>query len=347
MSSETERLHEKAAEERWLAARRQVVTSTEVAALMGIPGAYGSRMGIFLEKQGKAERGETPDWMEWGKRIQQATLIGYAEREGVPLELVDEFDFRRSSTCQYLGASLDARWQTRDLRCVDAKNIGFADPEEWGDEYTDEFPARYVAQGHVQMEVTGTAVFDLAVLFGGRKLAIYRAQRDEEIIAACREVATRFMEQHVQRDIPPPVDASDEWTRFLNSRKQRYERYLEIGAMEPAAAAEAARWVERLQKAKEAKDAIEMEEQLAANHVRAIIGENAGLIGPFGRLHYKQNKPKTLFDAGGYIAHLEGLLGVAGIGLDDLSKVRSAKFTSTVPGARPLSPKWTKTAKEE
>lgn len=337
--------------EQWLAKRREHITTSDLPAVMDLPGAYGSKLGVYLDKKGLAERGETPEHLYWGLRLQQPILIGYAERIGEAIDFLDPYELAISAACPTLGASLDARRQGGDRRPVDAKNVGVKDPEEWGEPGTDEIPARYVAQGHGQMDVTETTAFDLAVLFGGRRLVIYTVPRDEEIIAGIRDAAETFMVKHVRADIPPPVDASAEWTRFLASRKQRYDAYLKIEELDLEKAVEATKWVNLLEEAKAAKAAAEERESLAGNHVRELIGDHAGLIVPGARLHYKQNKPRTTteIEYEAWIAALEEELARIDPARALLPSTMRQRFTrtTTTPGARPLILKTTKEAKKE
>jgi predicted phage-related endonuclease len=331
----------------WLAARREVVTATGLASIMRIPDAYGSPMGEWLEKMGRSEQPAEPiERMIWGQRLQQAILVGYAEREGQPIELVDEYELARSTTCKHLGASLDARLQGGDRRPIDAKNIGYQDPVVWGEPYTDQVPPRLVVQLHGQMEVTGAPIADLAALFGGNRLVIYRVERDEKVISACREAATDFWERHVVPDVPPPVDGSDEWTRFLRSRAQRFEKYLDVKDLDPDSCEKAVASVNLLALAKEAKKDAEALEALHGNRLRDLIGENAGLVLPGSRLHYRQNKPSSVADDDGYIAYLERLAYLAGAKPKALRRIRARRFTGSKPGNRPLILKTAKEAKQ-
>lgn len=344
----------------WLAARREVVTSTGLAALLGVEGSYGSTLSEFLDKIGRSEPPEEPaEYLAWGQQLQRPILIAYAEREGVPIDLVDEYEFLRSTTCPWIGASLDGRWQIGDLRPVDAKNIGYRDPEQWGEDYTDQVPARYVVQLHAQMEVLQAPVGDLAVLFGGRKLGIFRVQRDEEIVAACRQVAEDFMRAHVlpareaiaagedPMRFAPAVDGSKEWTRFLSSRRNRLDSYLEVSTLPEDQSRTALDWAKKLAEAKEAKAVAEEAERLAGNHLRAIIGEHSGLIVPGARIDYKQNKDSMAFDPDGYIAYLERIAVARGAKPSALDRVKAKKFTTTKPGNRPLFLRTAKKAKKD
>lgn len=320
----------------WLEQRRRHITSTDVPTLMKLDDSYGSPMGVFLDKRGLAEHSaEVPEYMEWGNRLQVGILKGYADRVGEPVDLADPYELIAVPDFPLLAASLDARWHEKDLRPVDAKNVGVFAPREWGESYTDEIPARYIVQLHVQMLATGTQVADLAMLFGGQRMRIYRVERDEEIAAACREVAERFYHDHVLADLPPPVDASDEWSRFLNSRKQKTDDFIE-------ATPEAVDWAKRLREAEATKDEAEAREKEARNHLKLIIGENAGVIGPFGRISFKRNQDSEKVDEKAVIDELAVKLCGVDPELAGFVEAVIQKHTTSKPGARPLRPTWHK-----
>ena len=327
-------MHEAERRESWLAERRRHITSTDLPAIMGLDGAFNSKMGIFLDKLGRASNDEaTPEWIEWGTRLQDSILKGYADRVGEAIDLHDPYTLIEVPDHPLISVSLDARWREKDRRCVDAKNLGFFDPKKWGPPDTDEVPAGYVVQLHAQMDATKTAVAELACLFGGHRLLIYRVERDDEIVAACREAATDFWTRHVLTDTPPPVDGSAEWTRFLSSRKQSSEKVVEADA-------DATRWALALREAKEAKAAAEEREQEAGNHLRAVIGEHAGLRGEFGRLSYRRSKDSPVVDQDTLIAALATRLGELDPAAKQFVAAVTKKCTTTKPGNRPLRATW-------
>jgi putative phage-type endonuclease len=311
--------------EAWLAARREHITSSDLAAIMGLPGAYGSPMGVYLEKQGLLEKGEAPTWLEAGIRLQPVILEWYADDRAVAIEHADPYELVVCADHPILAASLDARWHQGDRRPVDAKNVRVRSADEWGEDGTDEIPARYVVQLHAQMLSTRTEISDLATLFAGADPGWFRVPYDAEIGAAIIEAAESFWTRHVLADVPPPVDGSDEWTRFLASRAQKTQDYLQ-------ATPDVLGWVEKMRDAVARKDEAKAEEDLAKNHIRAFIGEHAGLITPYGKIHYKRNKDGHVVD---HDAALRDLATKSGV---DLATFLT-KFTTTKPGNRPLMPK--------
>lgn len=272
-------------EKEWLAARKLLVTATDLPSIMRLPGAYSTPMGVYLDKTAPVtDDDEVPDFVKWGTRLQEPILAGYAEETGHEVVPEEPYVIRVHINHPILGASLDARWRDLDRRPVEAKNIGYQNKEEWGEAGTDKVPQRFLVQVHAQMAVTNTNVAELAALVGGRKLLVYRIGRDDEITAAIYEAARRFWYDHVVADTPPPVDGSDDWTRFLASRKEQTEQIVPANATAEVYAA-------RLTRIRRIMAKLEVEEAEARNHIVAAIGTNGGVKGSNWIATYHQAKP--------------------------------------------------------
>lgn len=318
--------------EAWLAARREHVTSSDIPAIMGLPDAYGSPMAVFLEKKKLLEKGEAPVYLEAGLRLQPVILEWYSDRRGVAIRHEDPYELVVSREHPIIAASLDGRWwdveKNQPTVCVDAKNVRRVNTDEWGPEGTDEIPGRFVVQLHVQMLCTETPVHaELAALFAGAEPRWYAVPWDPEIAAGIIEAGETFWRDHVMKDIPPPVDASDDWTRWLNSRPVRGD-YVE-------ATAEILKLRKRAVALARAGKVIEERETLAKNQIRDFIGERPGMwftdpaTGKVKKVHYKRNKDGQDVDTDGALQAL-----AAEFRFDLTSFMR--QFTKTKPGARPL-----------
>jgi putative phage-type endonuclease len=319
----------------WLAARRQHVTSTDLPSIMRLDDAFGAPIDVYLDKLGQAERGPLAEWMEWGQLLQRGILTGYARRVERVLDEIDPYDLFEDPACPRLAASLDGRWADGDRRPVDAKLVARMNPQLWGDPFTDQIPQRYAVQLQVQMAVTGTAIADLAVLFGGNRMVIYRVERDDQLLALLREVAQEFWAQHVEARVPPPLDGSAGWTRYLASRPQATALVLESGP-------EIDRWARGLRAVQAQQKKLAELEDLAKNALRAAIGDHAGLAGPWGRIAYRQNKAKNVLDKDAYIEALEEWIRNEDHSPDTPAGLKALRdsLTTTKPGDRPLRPTW-------
>jgi predicted phage-related endonuclease len=309
----------------WLAARLEHITSTDLANIMRLPDAYGTPMSTWLEKKQLLERAEVPDWMTWGIRLQTPIIEAAADRLALPVEHADPWALEVCPEHQVVAASLDARvLDGAERPPLDAKNVGWLKPTEWGEDGSDMVPPRFVVQLHAQMVCTGASSSYLAVLFGGRNFRLYCLQRDPEIAGAIVDVAEDFWTRHVLADVPPPVDGSDEWARFLARRAQESEAIVDSSP-------ELDRWVEQLRQARAALEQAEALEKEARNHLADAIGSAAGLKGPWGRISYKRTKDGSKVDWEAVAQELLPHVGAAGKSLVE-------KFTTTKPGYRVFRP---------
>ena len=55
----------------------------------------------------------------------------------------------------------------------------------------------------------------MAVLFGGNKLETFRLHRNSELIAELLHFGKQFWHDHVLAEVPPPVDESDSYARYM------------------------------------------------------------------------------------------------------------------------------------
>lgn len=188
-STATTAMDEEQRRQAWLAKRKGYITGTDAACLLGIS-KWGSRFSVWLDKTGQGEPVAESEPMKWGHRLERPILAAYAEETGYRTGFADGYDLRTNPKFPRLGASLDG-WN-HDMNCpVDAKNIRVCGAE-WGEAWTDEFPAYYKSQLQVQMMVTGAAVAHLAVLFSGQELRVYQMEYDEELAAKILKAVEEF-----------------------------------------------------------------------------------------------------------------------------------------------------------
>lgn len=318
----------------WLEARRKVYTGTDVAKILGVS-KFGAPIDVWLDKRGLAEPDPDTAPKRSGRAFERAILTMYSEETGHPIEFADSYTLVTCPAFPLLGATLDARRQDTDLRPVDAKNVRYRD-EQWGDAGTDQMPFYYLTQLAAQMAVTTTPAADLAVVFSGQDFATYTAEHDPDLEDRIKNEISRFHAHHVLADIPPEVDGSEGWRELLKRTRQASDTILD-------STQEIDAWAAQLKLARSVIEAGELDELEAQNHIKAFIGEHAGVKGPWGRISYKQNKDSKRLDADAYIEELERLLyRLAALEEHDalraeLAIVR-AQLTSIRPGARPFKP---------
>jgi putative phage-type endonuclease len=206
-------------EAEWLAARRQGVTASEIAVLMGLS-PWDSPYALYHRK-----RGDLP-----GQEDNMAMAIGRHFEDFVAGQFAMQHDeFHLAGDGRTLYAHPERPWQlatpdriVNDVRfdmlpgvdevfeeyepyaVLEAKTDGGFDG--WGDDGTDEIPVHYRCQVLWQMDVLGVTTGFVACLFMNRRqLRVYeltmddRAQSDLKVM---RSAARRFLERIDHGDAP-------------------------------------------------------------------------------------------------------------------------------------------------
>jgi len=208
--------------EEWLAARRQLITATDIARIMRNDG-----FTVYHEKKGDLPEFAGNRATRRGNRFQKPTLEEYAEEanahvfDGLPL-LIDP-------DCPALAATPDAMAvgplvsgtpgvstlspneipsliALQDSYGVEAKTTlspkVSAELAE-GEEGSDVVPADWQWQTQTQMAVVGWEFVDVAILLFG-KLKVRRIQRHPVLVDKCREIATEYADR-IARNLEPPM----------------------------------------------------------------------------------------------------------------------------------------------
>lgn len=177
---------------------------------------------------------------------------------------------------------------------LEVKTSGFLDPEQWGEEGTDEVPAVYLAQATHYIIVTGVELVHLAALFNGRTFRRYAIRRDPELVEMVIEGEREFWRRVLENDPPEPVSAKDVLMRFPRSKE------LEIEATPEIADA-----LEKLSRAKAAIAELDAEIEALEVKVKAYMGEASALtVRGIIAATWRSAKDGTRFDADAFkVAH--------------------------------------------
>lgn len=265
--------------EAWLAARRQHITATDVAKLLGLS-KFGGPTSVYLDKLGEAEVTET-ERMRWGRRLEAAILAGFAERMNVPVELADPYSLTVCPDEPLIAASLDGRVQPGGAP-VDAKNIMRLDPTKWGEELTDQIPDDYALQLAVQMACTGADEAFIAALFGGQQLRVYRVHRDNDVISTAIDAAREFWQRYVVTRTSPPPDGSLAYSEHLSKRLKQTTSLI-VDANE-----EVETWASILKEARGQAMEIGKVIEEAEQNIKEHIGDAAGVKGQGFRIMWRK-----------------------------------------------------------
>lgn len=197
---------------RWLDARREGVTASEVSAIIGL-NRWQSPMSLYFAKLGHTVDWDGDDRTMLGQALESYVLSRFAQMTHLELEYAG------------LLANRERPWQlaTPDALVhghipVEAKSA--LGEEDWGSTGSEDIPVYYRCQLLWQMDVLGADHGYLCVIFlRSGEPRWYKIFWDGQDIAILRDAAAGFL-RSVELGIPPPPDGSEATYRALRERYQ-------------------------------------------------------------------------------------------------------------------------------
>lgn len=194
-----------ASREQWLAARRTLIGSSDIANILGA-GRHGPYT-VWADKTGRLDDsdGMTVD-MARGIDLEDAAVRHW--RRYHPELITRKAGLMRSTRYERAGASVDRRSRCPDGRCItEVKTQGST--AEWGTPDDPEVPTGFQFQGYWQMYVLGVDHIHFLVM-GPRFHMFQRVMvADGELQAWMVERARLFWDSYVATDEPPEATAGD------------------------------------------------------------------------------------------------------------------------------------------
>ena len=227
MKIPSQRIRPKSRDE-WLALRKEVVTSTEMAGLFGVS-RWTSAFQLWHEKRDLVESSfvET-ERTKWGLRLEKVVAEAVAEKLGIQVWEEDEFRMSRSHG---IGASYDFKAEYElEMTPLEVKTV---DPMQFrehfvaeGDELI-ELPLEYELQLQTQLALYDSEKIIFGVLVGGNKLYTIIREEDPKVLDAILKKAKEFQEM-----TEPPAPSYEQDADTINKIYSHAEVGEEIGAGE-------------------------------------------------------------------------------------------------------------------
>lgn len=204
--------------DRWLAARREILGASEVAAVLGEDPRRGP-FAVWAEKVGQIESHET-QWMRWGRRVEGAIADGYTDETGRPAVDLGAHEIQRHPDIPFLGATLDRMTSGSAAHPAPAegdgplecKAVGVMKAREWRESP----PDVYQIQLQIQMSCTSKSWGSLVALIGGLQLEWHDMPRNDAFLAAILPELEAFW-MKVQRREPPEADGKPGTTAAIKA----------------------------------------------------------------------------------------------------------------------------------
>lgn len=186
----------------WLDARRAGIGGSDVGAIMGF-NQYKSAYQTFLEKTGQYYEEVDNEAVYFGNALEDFVAQEFAKRTGKKVRQLNKMLVHPEH--DFMLANLD-RVVVGERAVLECKTASEYVKDAWEG---DEIPASYLCQVHHYLAVTGFEKAYIAVLIGGNKFVWKEIERDEEFIQILIEREKDFWENHVLKDVAPPIDGSD------------------------------------------------------------------------------------------------------------------------------------------
>ena len=279
----------------WLDARKQDVTSTEVAALFGIS-PYMTAFELWHRKHDNMDvKFEPNERMAWGNRLQDSIAAGIFEDQGwvgrKKTEYVRDTDLKMGASFDFEFYHVDGEGQILEVKNVDS--LAFKDG--WlvdGDNV--EAPPHIELQVQQQLALTGYKAAYIGALVGGNRVVLIKREPDVQVISKIKERIRKFWVSVDNGTAPKPDFSrdSDFISRLYSFAEPRKvftadERVSKLALAYKQAADEA-------KAAGERKDAAKAE-------ILTIIGTAEKVIGPWGSISAGMIGPTHVsYDREGY-----------------------------------------------
>ena len=207
----TEKAEEEKFENRFLPELRKLyIGGTDIAAILRMH-PYRKKYRVWLEKTGRLDPEDLSDneAVFWGSFLEDKIAERYAEITGYKVRNVNrtlvhpKYDFLRGHIDRKLAG---------ENAGLEVKTVGLRSAYLWGEPGTDEIPLHYEIQVLHYIAITGYDYFDIAALFFGQEMRIYRVYRRNNLerIKELEETARNFWEKHVITGIPPVPESTEE-----------------------------------------------------------------------------------------------------------------------------------------
>jgi predicted phage-related endonuclease len=265
-------------------ARQRGIGATDSPKILGLS-RRGTALSVYEEKVGIVQPGEMslPAWL--GLRMQNVVGELYTQATGNILRADNRQHVHRLH--DWLVCHLDFRVAGRPKLLVEAKTRAFM--TGFGEDGSQEIPLDIWGQVQHEMAVTDATECHVAVLFGHHTYRTYPIPRNDAYIAKMIPRLESFWNENVVPGVPPEPGGSLDSASVRRAHPDHDDRVISVapGQMPIVHAALLAR-----HNVKAADEAFAE----AENKLIDLIGDAAGVTGPFGTITRKKSRDGVKVD---------------------------------------------------
>lgn len=186
--------------EEWLKARKNLLTASDVAAVLGVS-PHGGPLSVYASKVLEDATPETIA-MKMGKAVEPIIAEAYTEKFNVTLHDPGEFTIQQHPDIPWIGATLDRVNDSNEP--VELKHVG--NPMLRASDWDTDPPDHYQVQLQIQMACIQAVKGTLVGSFPGYDIRACDLDREEAFLTAAYPILEQFWDRVKRRD-PPAADA--------------------------------------------------------------------------------------------------------------------------------------------
>jgi putative phage-type endonuclease len=287
--------------------RSSYLGATDIAAIVGVS-PWATPIDVYRAKVEGIDK-DAGNAARLGLLLEPIIVEEYERQEGVKTRRLNEVTHR---AYPFIKGHPDRIVVGTD-GIMDAKAY-LHSQREWGEPGTADVPPHVTVQMQVYMGLMGRAWADVVLFSGSLPLKVYRVPADPVLYDQLVAVAVEFWERHVLLRVPPVVDGTDSYRRYLEQRYPRDEEKEVVATPETALLVD--EWAGLMNTAA----AIDKRIDLVRNRIIETMADATVLLAPGGKV---TNKPVPRADDG---AILRRLAEAHGYDLDALRAESKAEW---------------------
>ena len=196
-------------QEKWHELRGIGIGGSDIGAILGV-NKYKSAIDIYIDKtEGKKQDGNR--FTHFGHKLEKVVFEEFQERHSNMKCYTVPYTIQRGVCVANVdGMVYDPvkdKYGVLELKTTSAYN-----KDEWTG---DTVPQSYYAQVQHYLYVTGLSFAYIACLVGGNDYKEFYIERSLEDIDYIQKKATDFWKNHVMKKVPPMLDGSDSYSKYL------------------------------------------------------------------------------------------------------------------------------------
>ena len=257
--------------EEWLKKRRQGITGTDIAAILGFS-KWKSAFDVWHDKVHEQKYQDVEDIngpIYWGNNLEKVVAFEWAKRNRRPIRqgsLVTKGIFLGTPDFFIDGNENGAKGG------LEIKTASQYVADKWGGEDTEQIPNDYFVQVQWYMGLLDMDRWHVAVLIGGNDYRQYVINRRDNLIKTMQQKANEFWQKNVLKEIMPAITGSKSETNYLKQNLPQENKDI-FEANE-----EQIQLMAHLKTIKEDLNVLEQKKLAIENELKLAIGKNGGLI---------------------------------------------------------------------